>query len=126
MNNVFGFTQPGATQQFPFYMQQNPMQYQGAMPAGMFGPGASPMGAVPQGQQTQGMNPMMQGLGMVGSNMLQQAQNHQQPASIGGALMQSAPALMGMMARNPQMQQSMQNGMQGLMGMFGGGAGTGA
>lgn len=119
MNNVFGFSQPGASQQYPFYTQQNPMQYQGAMPAGMFGVGASPMGTV----QPAALN--LGGLGMMGANLLQQSQNHSQPVGIGSALAGSIPGLMGLMAQNPQMMQGMQGGLGGLMGAFGGAAAGG-
>ncbi|MGN6649562.1 hypothetical protein [Trinickia sp.] len=114
MNNTFGFTAPGAQQQYPFYTQQNPMQYQGAMPAAMFGPGAQPMGAV----QTPGFN--LGGLGMIGANLTQQAQNHQRPVGVGGAIAGMAPGLMSLLQQNPQLMQSMGGGLGGLMGGMGG------
>lgn len=110
MNNTFGFTAPGAQQQYPFYTQQNPMQYQGAMPAAMFGPGASPMGAV----QPPGMN--LSGLGMIGANLTQQAQNHSRPVGFGTALTGMVPGLMNLMQQNPQLMQNMGGGLGGLMG----------
>jgi len=73
----FGFQQPNVGQQM---MQPNALfnpatQYQGAMPAGMFGAGAQPNGSIQQG-----MTPNMAGvnqLGLMGASLLQQA--HQQP-----------------------------------------------
>ncbi|MBB5509559.1 hypothetical protein [Paraburkholderia atlantica] len=121
----FGFQTPATMQQAQ--MQPNPMfnpatSYQGAMPAGLFGAGASPSGSVQQGAS---MNPQMMGmLGSLGSGLLAQSQNHQQPANMGQAMAPAATQMIGLMAQNPQMRQSMQQGMQGLMsgisGAFGG------
>ncbi|NUY33301.1 hypothetical protein F0160_22715 [Paraburkholderia sp. JPY303] len=119
MNNYpyFGFQTPAMMQQAQ--MQQNPMMnpatsYQGAMPAGMFGFGAMPNGTV---QQDASMNPQMMGsLANMGSGLLAQSQNHNQPANVGAAM---APAAMNLMMKNPQL---MQQGAQGLMGLFGAGS----
>ncbi|MEM5294249.1 hypothetical protein VSR82_07885 [Burkholderia sp. JPY481] len=113
----FGFQTPAAMQQAQ--MQPNPMfnpatSYQGAMPAGLFGVGASPSGSVQQGA-TANMN-LMGPLAGMGAGLLAQSQNHNQPVNMGQAL---APAAMSLMMKNPQLMQQGAQGFQGLMGNIG-------
>ena len=105
----FGFQQPNIGQQT---MQPNALfnpatQYQGAMPAGMFGAGAQPNGSIQQG-----MTPNMAGigqLGLMGAGLLQQA--HQQPGQ-----QQQQPQFGGLLG--PLFNQALMHGQQiGQQGM---------
>ncbi|WP_217589729.1 hypothetical protein [Burkholderia sp. GbtcB21] len=108
----FGFQQPNVGQQM---MQPNALfnpatQYQGAMPAGMFGAGAQPNGSVQQG-----MTPNMAGigqLGLMGASLMQQA--HQQPGQ-----QQQGPQYGGLLNMAAMMNPSLMQGM-GQQQMSGG------
>jgi hypothetical protein len=100
----FGFQMPGVDQQL---MQQNPFanpatQYQGAMPAGLGGMGASPMSNIQQGVTPNMANLMP--MGLMGVQMMQQAR--QQP----GQQQQQQPQFGGLLG--PIMTQAMMHGDQ--------------
>jgi hypothetical protein len=112
----FGFGMPGALPG----QNQNPLitpgsSYLGAMPAGLAGPGASPMASVqtPDSLNMQTAMPLaMMGMGLMGAGQ----QHSAHPQSTGQALLQTGLPIAGLMMQYPQFR-------QGLMGMLGSGAG---